>query len=131
MKSLGISRIDHVAIDVTDVSRAKAFYTGVLGLQEIARPSSFTFAGAWYQIGPGVLHLVSRPEKYPDAPHHFCLWVEDIRHAAEALTLAGYSVAWDTRYKIPGIDRFFVRDPDGNQVEFQGTEIAGPVQSAR
>jgi len=122
MNRIRATRIDHVAIDITDVDRAKAFYSGVLGLQEIPRPPTFDFGGAWYQIGPEVLHLVSRPQGYPEAPHHFCLSVEDIEQAARVIESAGYVLTWDTRYKISGIDRFFVRDPDGNRVEFQGPE---------
>ncbi|MDB5354976.1 MAG: bleomycin resistance protein [Phycisphaerales bacterium] len=122
MSGIRAQRIEHVAIDVTDVARAKAFYGGVLGLKEILRPESFTFGGAWYQVGPEVLHLVSRPESIPEAPHHFCLWVADVHDAARMVETAGYAVVWDTRYKIPGVDRFFTRDPDGNRVEFQGDD---------
>jgi catechol 2,3-dioxygenase-like lactoylglutathione lyase family enzyme len=122
MNYIAAQRIDHVAIDVTDVQRAREFYSGVLGLEEIPRPTSFTFGGAWFQIGPEVLHLVSREETYPQAPHHFCLWVKDITLAAKVVEDAGYPITWDTRYKIPKIDRFFTRDPDGNRVEFQGPE---------
>ena len=123
MNHIGARRIDHVAIDITDVGRAKAFYGGLLGLQEIPRPASFTFGGAWYQIGPEVLHLVAREEIFAPAPHHFCLWVEDVKKTADVVSGAGYQVIWDTKYKIPGIDRFFTRDPDGNRVEFQGPEF--------
>jgi glyoxylase I family protein len=122
MNRIRAQRIDHVAIDVTNVDRAKTFYSGVLGLEEIPRPPSFDFGGAWYQIGPEVLHLVSRPQEFAEAPHHFCLWVEDIEKAAAVIESAGYTLTWDTRYKIAGIDRFFVRDPDRNRVEFQGPE---------
>jgi len=124
MNHIGATRIDHVAIDITDVNRAKAFYGGLLGLQEIPRPTSFTFGGAWYQIGPEVLHLVAREQKFEEAPHHFCLWVEDVKKTSEVVGKAGCQVIWDTKYKIPGIDRFFTRDPDGNRVEFQGPEFA-------
>jgi len=120
-------RIDHVAIDISDVERSKAFYGGLLGLKEIPRPVSFTFGGAWYQIGPDVLHLVSRPENIPEAPHHFCLVVADVHGWAKIVETAGFIVQWDTRYKIPGIDRFFTRDPDGNRVEFQGKEASSLV----
>jgi catechol 2,3-dioxygenase-like lactoylglutathione lyase family enzyme len=125
MEPIHVSRIDHVAIDITDLERSKSFYAGVLGLSEVPRPASFDFGGAWYQIGPEVLHLVCRDAPFPPAPHHFCLWVEDIQTAANQVATAGYQVTWDTRYKIPGIDRFFVRDPDGNRVEFQGAECRG------
>ena len=131
MNHIAAQRIDHVAIDVTDVHRAKEFYGGVLGLEEIPRPQSFTFGGAWYQIGPEVLHLVSRNEKYPEAGHHFCLWVEDISAAAAVVERAGYPIIWDTRFKIPKIDRFFTRDPDGNRVEFQGPEREETLNAER
>jgi glyoxylase I family protein len=123
MNHIGATRIDHVAIDITDVARAKAFYGRLLGLQEIPRPTSFTFGGAWYQIGAEVLHLVAREQKFEEAPHHFCLSVEDVKKAADVVGGAGYPIIWDTKYKIPGIDRFFTRDPDGNRVEFQGPEF--------
>jgi glyoxylase I family protein len=125
MNDIGAQRIDHVAIDITNVERAKAFYGGVLGLREIPRPTSFTFGGAWYQIGPEVLHLVARDQKFEEAPHHFCLWVRDVAAVAKIVESAGYPVIWDTKFKIPTIDRFFTRDPDGNRVEFQGPERVG------
>jgi glyoxylase I family protein len=36
----------HVSITVTDVAKAREFYSGLLGLQEIARPA-FDFPGIW------------------------------------------------------------------------------------
>jgi catechol 2,3-dioxygenase-like lactoylglutathione lyase family enzyme len=124
MHRIDAERIDHVAIDVTDVEKSKWFYGTLLALQEIPRPASFTFGGAWYQIGDGILHLVSRSERFAEASHHFCLWVKDVRAAAAVIETAGFAVIWDTRYKIPGVDRFFTRDPDGNRVEFQGRDHA-------
>jgi catechol 2,3-dioxygenase-like lactoylglutathione lyase family enzyme len=54
-----VQRIEHVAVVVSDVERAKAFYGGVLGLTEVPRPESFDFAGAWYRNGPTDLHLTA------------------------------------------------------------------------
>ncbi len=118
-----IQRIDHVAINVGDVSRAKSFYGGVLKLKEVPRPPSFDFAGAWYRIGTVDLHLVSRGDVDAPSRRHFAFWVSDVHALAKAVEKAGYSITWDT-YKIAGIDRFFTRDPDGNRIEFQGDELA-------
>src|SRR5215212_4669591 len=52
-----IETLHHVALPVTDLARAKAFYTDVLGLEEIERPG-FDFPGAWYRVGDGTLHLI-------------------------------------------------------------------------
>ena len=121
MDAIRVERLDHVAINVTDVARAKAFYGGLLGLKEVPRPQSFTFPGAWFQCGPEVLHLVGRKEADADRSSHFALWVTDARAAARVFEAAGHAVKWD-QTKIPGVDRFFVRDPDGNRVEIQGVE---------
>ena len=123
METAGAQRIDHVAVIVTDVDRARRFYAGVLGLREVPRPQSFDFPGAWFEIGPTDLHLLGKPEPDPHGPRHFCLWVGDLRRAATRLEQAAFRVEWKTNHKIPGIDRFFTYDPDGNRIEFQGPEL--------
>lgn len=120
-----VERIDHVTVNVTDVGRAKKFYGDLLGLQEIARPASFTFPGAWYRIGTTDLHLVGRGRGRAgmdaESSRHFAVWTADVRAAARVLEAASREVAWD-RTKIPGIDRFFTSDPDGNRIEIQGDD---------
>jgi glyoxylase I family protein len=120
-----VERLDHVAIIVTDVDRARAFYRDVLGLLEIPRPRSFDFPGAWFQAGPEVVHLLGHSA--PDAPgrRHLCLWVADVHAGARYLAARGLPVRWDSKYKIDGVDRFFTEDPDGNRIEIQGVERSG------
>lgn len=127
MPSTVAQRIDHVAIIVTDLERARRFYSGVLGLDEVPRPISFDFVGAWFQIGPTCLHLLGKPESDAPSPRHFCLWTDDLRSAARQLESGGAAVQWKSDHKIPGVDRFFVYDPDGNRIEFQGPELTPPV----
>jgi catechol 2,3-dioxygenase-like lactoylglutathione lyase family enzyme len=115
------TRIDHVQVNVTDLSRAKNFYTNVLGLEEIPRPPSFDFPGCWYRIGNADLHLVVRDAEPPSA-RHFCLWVPDLAQAATALEGAGLKLQRNARGTIPGVARFFVFDPDGNRIEIQGPD---------
>lgn len=122
MNGISAERIDHVAIIVTDLSRSKRFYTEVLGLREVARPESFDFPGAWFEIGPTFLHLLGKPAPDTSSPRHFCLWVPDIRAAASQIEADGANVQWNLRHKIPGVDRFFCYDPDGNRIEVQGPE---------
>ena len=124
MPEISVVRMDHVQVNVTDLDRARSFYGGALGLAEVPRPESFDFAGAWYRIGEVDLHLVVRAPE-PDSEDHICLWVADVRGTAAALEARGQKVAWQTRYKISGVDRFFVRDPDGNRIEVQGPDGTG------
>ena len=124
MGAFQAARVDHVQINVTDLDRAKQFYAGVLELEEVPRPESFDFAGAWYRIDDVDLHLVVR-EREPVSARHFCLWVEDVHQAAVSLEAGGYQVSWETKFKILGVDRFFVSDPDENRIEVQGPDGTG------
>ena len=124
MPAISVIRMDHVQVNVTDLERARRFYGGVLELTEVPRPDSFDFAGAWYRIGDVDLHLVVRPPE-PESEDHICLWVADIRGTAETLEARGERIAWQHRYKIRGVDRFFIRDPDGNRIEVQGPDGTG------
>src|ERR1700681_3687946 len=87
--------LHHVAVTVTDLDRAKRFYSGVLGLKEIARPN-FSFAGAWYQVGDRDLHLIvvsdeSRNDgrKLDMADGHLALRVKNFGEARAHLESAG------------------------------------------
>jgi len=117
--SINAEAFNHVTVNITDLAKSKAFYHGLLGLEEIDRPESFDFPGAWYRIGTVLIHLVGRAQRDAETSAHFCLWVTDVRAAAKTVSAGGREVAWDKR-KIPGVDRFFTRDPDGNRIEIQG-----------
>ncbi|MBI3636955.1 MAG: VOC family protein [Candidatus Rokubacteria bacterium] len=75
----------HVSLLVSDVDRAKVFYTGLLGLREIARPA-FDFPGAWYSLGNDLaLHLIqSDTWKSPRQFQERFEFLGPSRHAAEA-----------------------------------------------
>src|SRR2546430_17632302 len=45
--SMNIRKLDHESFLVTDVERSRRFYSQILGLREIPRPSHFDFPGAW------------------------------------------------------------------------------------
>ena len=124
MSSIAITRLDHIQINVTDLARAKRFYGETLEFSEVPRPSSFDFDGAWYRIGEMDLHLVVRAPE-PESDAHVCFWVADVHGAARRLEAVGQPVAWQERLKIPGVDRFFLRDADGNRIEIQGPDGTG------
>lgn len=52
--------LHHVSLTVTDLERAKKFYSKTLCLKEIQRPD-FDFPGAWYEIEGHQLHLIVAP----------------------------------------------------------------------
>ncbi|GIX05635.1 MAG: glyoxalase [Candidatus Poribacteria bacterium] len=112
---LRVEGIHHVSILVTDFDRSREFYGGILGLEEIAKPSTFNFEVVWFRFGEDQLHLIPSPTPDVPSPRHFALHVEDAQAAREHLKKHGCVVEETT--PIPGADRFFTFDPDGNRIE--------------
>ncbi|MFL5339282.1 MAG: VOC family protein [Gemmataceae bacterium] len=116
MAGLQISHLDHCSVLITDVGRSRRFYGDVLGLKEIAPPRTFDFVVLWFDLGGGqTLHLLLKPQPDSISPRHFALHIPDARAARAHLRERGVAVEETT--EIPGCDRFFVRDPDGNRIE--------------
>ena len=116
-------RIQHVSLTRPPGSHdeARAFYGGVLGLDEIAVPASLRQLDLiWYAVGADEIHLVA--QENPDntgSARHFCLQVGDLREVRERLASADVET-WNAT-PIPGRPRLFCRDPFGNAIEL--TEI--------
>ena len=114
-----LTRIHHHSIVVADMERAVRFYKEVLGLQEIGIPSTFGGAGLrvrWFAIGDGQqIHLMPRPEPDTPSPRHIALQVADI--AAARSELAEKGVAFEEAVEIPGAERIFIQDTEGNRIE--------------
>ena len=128
MPTLSITHIDHVSVLITDLARARRFYGEILGLREIPKPRTFTFSVLWFDLGTGQLHLLSKPKADTISPRHFALRVADID--AARVHFRAHGVAIDETILIPGADRFFVSDPDGNRIEIiQWVEPYDPAMS--
>jgi catechol 2,3-dioxygenase-like lactoylglutathione lyase family enzyme len=110
-----VTHLDHVSVLITDVERSRQFYGGLLGLKEIARPRTFDFMVVWYDLGGQHLHLLLKDQADTISPRHFALRVADA--AAARTYFRERDVATQETTLIPGADRFFIRDPDGNRIE--------------
>jgi catechol 2,3-dioxygenase-like lactoylglutathione lyase family enzyme len=115
MKSLRIVQIDHCSIVITDVERSRRFYRDVLGLTEIHKPRTFDFTVLWFDLGNQHLHLLLKKEPDSISPRHVALRVADV--AAARSYFHDHGVATEETTPIPGADRFFIADPDGNRIE--------------
>ena len=108
----------HVAVQVSDLAQAEAFYTQVIGLQKVER--QLTFPGTWYQIGDFQLHLIvsewaanpTREEKWGRHPH-ITFAIHDLAAVKQSLVERGVPFQMSSS----GRDALFVKDPDGNVVE--------------
>ncbi len=110
-----IVHLDHCSVIITDVERSRRFYGELLGLREIAKPRTFDFVVIWYDLGNQHLHLLLKDEADRLSARHFALRVADIRAARAHFAARG--VAMQETTPIPGADRFFIHDPDGNRIE--------------
>ena len=115
MSGLAIEAIDHCSVLITDVERSRRFYGQLLGLREIAKPNTFDFAVLWFDLGRQHLHLLLKSQPDSLSPRHFALRVPDARVARGYFR--EHHVPIQETVAIPGADRFFIADPDGNRIE--------------
>jgi catechol 2,3-dioxygenase-like lactoylglutathione lyase family enzyme len=115
MSGLQVTQIDHVSVVITDVERSRRFYRELLGLKEINKPRTFDFVVVWFDLGNQHLHLLLKDRPDTVSPRHFALRVTDAGAARRYFQEHG--VATQETTPIPGADRFFIADPDGNRIE--------------
>src|ERR1700680_1715328 len=124
--TLQVTQIDHVSVIITDVERSRRFYRDVLGLTEIAKPQTFDFVVVWFDLGNQHLHLLLKDQPALVSPRHFALRVKNAQAARAYFRERGIRLQETT--PIPGADRFFIADPDGNRIEIiQWLEPYDPI----
>lgn len=111
--------IHHVqlAIPHGGEDRCRAFWTGVLGMSELAKPPVLAGrGGCWFRGGDLEVHLGVEEPFVPARKAHPGLLVEGLSELARRLEQGGHAVTWDGEF--PGHDRFYSADPFGNRLEF-------------
>jgi len=117
-----VMKLHHVSLASKDLEASKAFFSGVLGLQEVARPG-FGFRGAWYAVGDRQLHLIEAREGEAGAGQrlgrsdHLALEVTDVDEVRRTLEQHGIAYQEGGNHNL-GMDQVFCRDPDGHVIEF-------------
>jgi catechol 2,3-dioxygenase-like lactoylglutathione lyase family enzyme len=113
--ALQVTQVDHSSVIITNVERSRRFYRDVLGLTEINKPRTFDFVVLWFQLGDTQVHLLLQEKADSISPRHFALRVRDVARARACFREQGIAIEETT--PIPGADRFFIADPDGNRIE--------------
>jgi len=98
--------VNHVALEVSDVDRALAFWGGLFDIT-IADERSDSIA--FIEIGDQFIALMKGRTQPPDEKRHFGLVVDDREATRRALQDAGVEI-------LPGRFLDFL-DPDGNQIQ--------------
>ncbi|MFH8258973.1 VOC family protein [Streptomyces roseolus] len=118
-----VKAFDHLVLNVTDIERALAFYTGSLGLApervEEWRAGKVPFPSVRIDEG-SVIDLFSRPRGESNVDH-ICLVVDPLDWQ-EVIASGTFDVVegpvprWGARGSAQSV---YVKDPDGNTVELR------------
>ena len=119
---LPLTGIAHVGFAVSDLEKARAFYTGVLGYEqafEIKKPDGqiemafFKVNDTQYiELSPGL------PPGQDDRLTHIAMETSDVELLRQKIEQAGVKVPPKPGRGRDGNQNFSVRDPDGHRVEF-------------
>ena len=120
-----IKSIHHASLIISDLEKSRAFYQDVLGLQIDEGRPELGFDGLWLKVGEQQIHLLlldnpdpteGRPE-HGGRDRHIALTVNNFEQFVDQLEQANmpYSRSRSGRQAL------FCRDPDGNALEFIGT----------
>lgn len=113
-----IIAIDHVqlAMPPGEEERARAFYSGLLGIPEVPKPPRLARrGGAWFERGELRIHLGVDPEFRAARKAHPALRIEGLAELLNLLRARGFRVVDDE--PLEGFSRAYVDDPFGNRIE--------------
>lgn len=116
--TMGIVGIDHVQLAMPSggEDKAVAFYSGVLGISQVAKPMHLAKrGGCWFEDGPLKVHLGVEADFRPARKAHPALLVDGLGALVERLHGAGVDVVVDE--PLEGYDRVYANDPFGNRLE--------------
>jgi catechol 2,3-dioxygenase-like lactoylglutathione lyase family enzyme len=113
---------DHVqlAMPAGEEERARAFYAGVIGMTELAKPVELRArGGVWFASGGLQLHLGVELDFRPALKAHPALRCADLAALEARLGCAGVLVTRGGTFE-DGLRHAYVADPFGNRLELIG-----------
>jgi catechol 2,3-dioxygenase-like lactoylglutathione lyase family enzyme len=113
-----VKEIDHVQLAMPPgrESDARAFYEGVLGIPEVAKPPNLAIrGGCWFVQDALKIHLGVEQDYRPARKAHPAFLVENLAALKTLIGAAGYKL--EAGEPLQGYDRIYVDDPFGNRIE--------------
>ncbi|MDF2724137.1 MAG: glyoxalase/bleomycin resistance protein/dioxygenase [Paenibacillus sp.] len=123
--------LHHVSVLVTDIDKARSFYTEKLQFEE----NTVRATGMWYQVGSTQIHLIVHPEgkarrgttEIDGRDGHFAVRVTDMAAMLQRLEQSGIPFL-NRPNGSAGWHQVYITDPDGNIIEFQAVPKADAAQ---
>jgi len=128
---INIQRLNHVQICVPfgQEERARQFYGGLLGLEEIEKPEVLKKnGGLWYKIADIQLHVGVEDMGDRASKRHPGFEVENVSEVRAYLE--GNGVRVKDEPSLPGVERFSFFDPFGNRIELLENTARAVIESA-
>ena len=126
MTRIELRGVHHVQLAIPEAGeeRGRAFYGGVLGLTEVAKPAPLLHRGGCWFRGRGVeIHLGIDRDFRPARKAHVAMLVADLDETRSRLSAQGVEISEDD-FEI-GFRRFYSDDPFGNRLEFVAADGPG------
>lgn len=131
---MNLRKLDHVSLLVKDVDRSIRFYSQVLGLHEIPRPSVMHHPGAWLTNDEHSfeVHLIGEAEEGRAAQMHgryrsdelaagygthAAFEVNNLEETIQHLRNVNVEIVGGPRPRGDGVQQMYVCDPDGYMIE--------------
>lgn len=120
-----LKAIAHVCFRVQDLDASIRFYVDQLGLThafDFINDQGERFGVYLHVAGRSFVELFQAAPGEPDKPRswqHFCLEVDDVPQATEALRAKGVEVT-EPHLGSDGSWQVWIQDPDGNRIELHG-----------
>ncbi|MGN1402284.1 MAG: VOC family protein [Bacillus sp. (in: firmicutes)] len=97
--------------------KARAFFNGILGMEELEKPDNLKKKGGiWFGFGPYEIHIGVQHDFIPATKAHPAFEVGNLEALKRHLLLNGVHIIEDG--ELPGASRFYAADPFGNRIEF-------------
>lgn len=119
--SFAFAGIDHVQLAAPEGCEveARAFFSGVLGWQELPKPVPLQArGGVWFQCGEHQVHIGVQKDFTPATKAHPAFRVHNLDALRQHVIHRGVSVIDDDARAEEHIQRFYLNDPFGNRIEF-------------
>jgi len=113
-----LTAIDHVQLAMPrgEEEKARAFFVGLLGMHELAKPPVLAArGGCWFASGGVQLHLGVEGDFRPARKAHPALRCSDYDAMLKRLRAASVTVTDDE--VLDGVRRCYIADPFGNRIE--------------
>lgn len=122
VRSVPFVRVDHVQLAMLrgEEERARSFYAGILGMEELRKPADLVGrGGVWFKSGSVQIHLGVDDDFHPARKAHPALQCADLKKLVQTLREHGIEVQEVGRFE-DNRPHAYVFDPFGNRLEFIG-----------